>query len=259
MSQSILVQREGPVATVLLNRPERLNALDLASWRRLGEVAIELDKQDDLRCIVIRGAGEKAFAAGADISAFARERADVKQARLYGETVHQSLTAVSTCRHPTVAMIRGVCVGGGLELACCCDLRIAGEDSRFGVPIKQLGLTMTHGELEALIDLVGKAGALEILLEGAIFGAERALRLGLVTRVVPNAELDREVAETVGRIAEGAPLVARWHKKFIRRLLDPAPLLAEEVEEGFAAMGTEDYRRGVAAFLAKRKPEFTGS
>jgi enoyl-CoA hydratase/carnithine racemase len=259
MSQSILVQREGPVATVLLNRPERLNALDLASWRRLGEVAIELDKQDDLRCIVIRGAGEKAFAAGADISAFARERADVKQARLYGETVHQSLTAVSTCRHPTVAMIRGVCVGGGLELACCCDLRIAGEDSRFGVPIKQLGLTMTHGELKALIDLVGKAGALEILLEGAIFGAEHALRLGLVTRVVPDAELDREVAETVARIAEGAPLVARWHKKFIRRLLDPTPLSAEEVEEGFAAMGTEDYRRGVAAFLAKRKPEFTGS
>src|SRR5262249_47536496 len=151
----------------------------------------------------------KAFAAGAEITAFARERADVAQSRGDGETVHEALSAVSACRHPALAMSRGVCVGGGLDRACCCDLRIAGGTSRFGVPIKQLGLTMCHAELKALVDLVGKAGALEILLEGAIFGADRALRLGLVTRVVADAELEREVADTVARIVEGAPLVAR--------------------------------------------------
>ncbi len=259
MSEPILIQRDGGLATVVLNRPERLNALDLASWRRLATVAGELDADEGLRCIVIRGAGDKAFASGADISAFARERATVEQARIYGEAMHAALAAVAGCRHPTVAMIGGVCVGGGLELACSCDLRIAGESSRFGAPIKQLGLTMAHGEIKALMDLVGKAGTLEILLEGAIFGPERALGLGLVNRVVPDAELEAEVAATAARIADGAPLVHRWHKQFIRRLLDPRPLSAEELEEGFAAMATEDYRIGVAAFLAKRKPGFTGS
>ena len=258
MAQSILVERAGAAATVTLNRPERLNALDLASWRRLKEVAEELDADLSLRCVVIRGAGDKAFAAGADISAFQRERADMAQARLYGEALHGALMAVAGCRHPTVAQIQGVCVGGGLELASSCDFRICGQSSRFGVPVKQLGLTMSYGELKALVDLVGPAGAREILLEGAIFGAERALQLGLVTRVVPDAEVEREVAATVTRIADGAPLVARWHKKFIARLTDPRPLSAEEAEEGYASIATADYRTGVEAFLAKRKPQFRG-
>ena len=259
MSGPILVRREDRIATITLNRPERLNALDLASWRRLAEIAAELDGEEGLRCILIRGAGDKAFAAGADISAFARERASVEQARIYGEAMHVALRAVAECRHPTVAVIRGVCVGGGLELASVCDLRIAAQSSRFGAPIKQLGLTMSYRELKGLIEVVGKAGALEILLEGAIFGPERALQLGLVNRVVPDERLEAEAAETAERIAEGAPLVARWHKTFVRRLLDPRPLSEEELEEGFASIQTEDYRIGVEAFLAKRKPHFTGS
>jgi enoyl-CoA hydratase/carnithine racemase len=259
MSEPILVRREGPVATIVLNRPERLNALDLASWRRLGEAAAKLDADESLRCILIRGAGEKAFAAGADISAFARERASVEQARIYGEAMHVALRAVAECRHPTVAVIRGVCVGGGLELASVCDLRIAAQSSRFGAPIKQLGLTMSYRELQGLIEIVGKAGALEILLEGRIFGPERALEMGLVNRVVADERLEAEAAETARRIADGAPLVARWHKKFVRRLLDPRPLTEAELEEGFASIKTEDYRIGVEAFLAKRTPHFTGS
>ena len=258
MSPSILVERAGSVATVTLNRPERLNALDLASWRRLAAVAKELDGDLSLRCVVLRGAGDKAFAAGADISAFQRERASMAQARIYGEALHGAMVAIAGCRHPTIAQIKGVCVGGGLELASSCDLRICGESSRFGVPVKQLGLTMSYGELKALVELVGPAGAREILLEGAIFGAERALRLGLVNRIVPDAEVETEVAATVARIAEGAPLVARWHKKFIARLTDPRPLTEEEFEEGFASIATEDYRTGVEAFLAKRKPQFRG-
>ena len=258
MTSAILIDRREAVATVTLNRPERLNALDLASWRRLAEIAGELGADAGLRCIVLRGAGGKAFAAGADISAFERERADMEQARLYGEALHGAMLALQRCRHPIVAMIGGVCVGGGLELAASCDIRICSRSSRFGVPIKLLGLTMAYGELKALMDLVGPAGALEILLEGRIFDAERALALGLVNRVVADEELESETAATVARICEGAPLAARWHKKFVRRLLEPRPLAREELEEGFASVATEDYQTGVRAFLAKERPEFRG-
>ncbi len=261
MTTAIHVLRDearAEVAHVVLDRPEKLNALDLAAWRRLAEVFRELDADPDLRCIVLRGVDARAFAAGADISAFARERADVEQARIYAHTMHAAMEAVMSCRHPVVAAIRGVCVGGGLELACACDLRIAGTGSRFGVPVKRLGLTMSYRELQVLLRLVGPAHAAEILLEGRIFGAERAREMGLVNRVVPDERVMDEVAETCARIAEGSPLVARWHKKFIRRLLDPTPLAPHEIEEGFAALATEDYRRGVRAFLARTEPEFTG-
>lgn len=262
MSDPVYVERDGgsspAIATVVLNRPEKLNALDLATWRRLGAILGELDADEGLRCVVVRGVDERAFAAGADISAFERERADVEQARVYGQAVHGAMEAAMRCRHPIVAAIRGVCVGGGLEFAAACDLRIAGDTARFGVPIKRLGLTMAYGELKALLDLVGPANAAEILLEGRIFGAERAREMGLLNRVVPDAEVMAEAAAAARRIAEGAPLAARWHKKFIRRLGDAAPLTREEIEEGFASLGTEDYRRGVRAFVDKTEPEFVG-
>jgi len=155
-------------------------------------------------------------------------------------------------------MIHGICVGGGMEIAGLADIRICGESSRFGVPIKNLGLVMAYGEIGALIELAGRATAMEILLEGRVFGAAEAKEKGLVTRVVPDAEVEAEALATAGRIAEGAPLVARWHKKFARRLADPRPLTDEEYDEGFACFGTEDFRIGYEAFLAKKKPEFPG-
>jgi enoyl-CoA hydratase/carnithine racemase len=258
MSDAVLLARDGVVATVTLNKPERLNALDKEMWRALGRIFASLDADQELRCVVLRGAGEKAFAAGADIAEFATERANVDQAREYDRVTRAALAAVAGFRHPVVAMIRGACVGGGLELAAVCDLRICGESSRFGVPVKNLGLVVAYGELAWLIDLVGRAAALEIVLEGRVFGAEEAREKGLVNRVVPDDRLDEETAATVRRIAEGAPLVARWHKKFARRLADPRPLAPEEYDESFACFGTEDYRIGYRAFLAKRKPEFRG-
>jgi len=250
---------DGRIAHVVLNRPEKLNALDLAGWRRLASIMRELDRDEGLRCIVVRGVDGRAFAAGADISAFERERANAEQARVYAHAVHAAMESVGRCRHPVVAAIRGVCVGGGLELACACDLRIAGDTARFGIPIKRLGLTLAYDELRMLMSLVGPAYAAEILLEGRIFGAEQAREMGLVNRVVPDAQVMEEAEATARRIAEGAPLVARWHKKFIRRLLDPTPLSPAEIEEGFAALDTEDYRRGVRAFLSKTEPEFVGA
>jgi len=207
---------------------------------------------------VLRGAGDRAFAAGADISEFHAERANSKQAQAYSEGGIGWLRAIAECRHPTLALIQGACVGGGLLVASQCDLRICNESARFGVPVKNLGLTESYDELAGMLRILGPSASLEILLEGRIWGAREAYEKGLVSRVVPDADVVAEAFAAARRIAEGAPLVARWHKKFIRRLLDPRPLSAEERAEGYACFDTEDFRTGVAAFLAKRKPEFTG-
>ncbi len=260
MSQQdvILVERTGPVATVVLNRPDKLNALTKPMWQRLGDVFLELDADESLRCVVLRGAGEKAFAPGNDIGEFQNERSNVEQARAYGAVMTRTIDAIGHCRHPVVAQIHGICVGGGLEIAGLADIRICGAGSRFGVPINRLGLVMAYAEIGALIRLAGEAVALEILLEGRVFDAQEALAKKLVTRVVADDQVANEVAATVQRIVDGAPLAARWHKRFAQRLRDPSALTAAEIDEGFACYGTEDFRIGVQAFLAKSKPQFKG-
>ena len=258
MMDPVLVSREGPIATVTLNNPGKLNALNQPMWQELGNAMRAVSADDNLRCVVLRGAGDRAFAAGADISEFARERADSQQARRYGALIHETMQAVARCRHPVVAMIRGACVGGGLEIAAMCDLRICGEASRFGVPIKNLGLTMAYGELQGMLALAGRAVTLEILLEGRIFDAREALQKRLVNRVVPDADVEREAYSLARRIAEGAPLAARWHKQFIERLAVVPEISAAGWDEGFACFDTEDYRIGVEAFLARTQPRFVG-
>ncbi|MCG6876686.1 MAG: enoyl-CoA hydratase/isomerase family protein [Betaproteobacteria bacterium] len=258
MSGDILIARDGPTATVTLSSPERLNALSLPMWEKLGDAMLHLDADVALRCIVLRGAGEKAFGAGADISEFAATRANSKLAETYGIRVERAMRAISDCRHPTVAMIHGACVGGGLLVASRCDIRIAGESARFGVPVKRLGLVESHVEMQGMLDLLGYANGLEMILEGRIWPAQEAYEKGLVNRVVPDAEVEQEALATARRIAEGAPLAARWHKKFARRLADPRPLTEAERDEAFACFDTEDFREGTAAFLEKRTPRFEG-
>jgi len=258
MEPTILVQHDAAIATVVLNRPDKLNALTRAMWQQLGQAFARLDADDDLRCIVIRGAGTRAFAPGNDISEFAAERSSVEQARAYGDDMRTAIEAIGRCRHPIVAQIHGICVGGGLEIAGLADIRICGESSKFGVPINKLGLVMAYAEIGALIALAGEATALEILLEGRIFDAREARDKRLVTRVVADDQVEAEARATARRIAEGAPLVARWHKKFARRLRDATPLGEAEYAEGFACFGTEDFQIGYRAFLAKQPPQFKG-
>ena len=258
MSDLIDLQRDGAIATVVLNRPAKLNALTRQMWRDLGETVRRLSADDTLRCIVLRGAGEKAFSPGNDIAEFATERATKVQAIEYGRVMHATASALAECRHPLVAQIHGLCVGGGLEIAALCDLRICGASSRFGVPIKNLGLVMAYAELAPLVRLVGSSVALEMLLEGRIFDAVEAKDKGLVTRVVADDRVAAEAWQSAERIAEGAPLVARWHKRFARRLADPRPLSPVELDECFDCFDTEDFRLGYAAFLAKRRPGFVG-
>src|SRR5258706_1475222 len=258
MSGEILLARAGDIATVTLSNPGKLNALGLGSWQRLGEAMRELDADASLRCVVMRGAGEKAFAAGADISEFETTRRNAKLAKKYGTVIESTMISIARCRHPTVAMIHGACVGGGLEIASQCDLRICGASSRFGIPINRLGLVVGYGEMQGLIGIVGRAFALEILLEGRVFGAEEAQHKGLVNRVVPDDKVEEESLAAARRIADGAPLVARWHKKFARRLANPRVLTRAERDEAYACFDTEDFKTGVKAFLAKQKPEFRG-
>ncbi len=258
MTEPILVERDGTVASVVLNRAEKLNAMTKAMWRRLGEVMAELSADATLRCVLLRGAGGKAFSPGNDIAEFETDRSNAVQAKAYGEMMHGALGALRDCRHPTVALIEGICVGGGLEMAALCDLRICGESSRFGVPINRLGLVMAYPELEGLLALIGRAATLEILLEGRVFDAAEAKDKGLVTRVVPDDRVAAEAYETAARIAAGAPLVARWHKRFIARLADPAPRSQAELDEGYACYDSRDFQIGYRAFLDKVKPTFEG-
>jgi enoyl-CoA hydratase len=261
MSGELLVARDDEgrgIVTLTLNRPHKLNALTKSLWRTLGETITALDADDSVRCIVLRGAGEKAFSPGNDIAEFETERANVEQARSYGALMHGTLHALAECRHPMVAMIHGICVGGGLEIACLCDIRICGEGSRFGAPVSKLGLVMAHDEMAAVVSLVGRAVALEMLLEARVFGSAEALQKGLVSRVVADAQVTEEAHAAAKRIAAGAPLVHRWHKKFARRLEDERPLTPEEREEGFACYATRDFATGYHAFLAKTEPQFEG-
>ena len=256
----IAVERDGDIATVTLSNPGKLNALTVSMWRDLARAMDGLSADDALRCVVLRGAGSEAFAAGADLAEFAQARDNAAQGRVYHrEYVHGALKSVSECRHPTMAMIHGPCVGGGLEIACMCDLRIAGRSGRFGVPINRLGFAIAYDELAAVLPLTGRAVALEILVEGRVWDAGEALAKGLLTRVVDDARLEAEALAAARRIAQGAPLVNRWHKQFVRRLAPrPAPLTEAEIAENFAYFATEDYRIGMQAFLDKKRPQFKG-
>jgi enoyl-CoA hydratase len=258
MAGRVHAARDGAIATVVIDHQERLNALATPMWRELGDIFRTLSADNDVRCVVLRGAGDKAFAAGADIAAFETERYDVQSAKQYAKGIHGTLDAIDRCPQPVIALIKGACIGGGLELASRCDLRICGQSSRFGIPVNRLGLVVAYEEMRALVDIAGPAGALEVVLEGRIFDAADALAKGLVNRVVPDTDVEREAYATAERIAAGAPLVARWHKKFVKRLLDPRPLTAAELEDNYACFGTEDFQTGYRAFLAKVKPQFRG-
>lgn len=258
MSDPIIQTIDGPIATVVLDNPDRMNALTLEAWAELGRVMKALSDDTELRCVLVRGAGEEAFCAGADIADFAVNRADAAQARDYGAVVAETLKELAGCLHPTVAVIQGACTGGGLEIACCCDIRIANESSRFGVPINRLGHAFAYPEMAPVVAAVGRRMVLELLLEGRILDADEAEGCGLVNRVVADEDLDAEAEATAKRIAEGAPLAHRATKKYLNRLLDPTPLTRAELDEAYELCDSEDYAEGLRAFLAKENPDFKG-
>ena len=261
LSDDVPVSREGSVATVTFNRPEVRNAISYAMWLDLCEIARDLAADDAVRCVVFRGAGDGAFSAGADIKDFAEHRHDSASAAKYASAFEEAMDVVEEMPKPTISMIRGFCMGGGIEFATATDIRIASEDSRFGVPPARLGIVAGYKEVRRLVALVGRANVAQILLAAEVMDATEALRIGLVTRVVPGEELEDEVYGLARRMTRLAPLSHRVHKAVIRTVSANPALFGLSDEQGalpFEVFDSADFREGVAAFLEKRKPEFGG-
>ena len=254
----LLVDRHGPVAVVSFNRPEAYNAFDLAMWRGLQAVMESLSAEDALRCIVLRGTGTRAFSAGADITAFPEERGSREREEEYAHVLDASMQSIRLCRHPVVAMIMGHCLGGGAGIATMCDFRVGGESIRFGITARNIGLWYPYAEIDPIIRMVGTGVAAEMLIGGRIFSGREAYEKGLLSRVVPDGAVEHEAMALAERISEGAPLSARFHKQAIRQLRGPLPVSEEDERAASDFMETEDFKNACQAFIAKRKPIFTG-
>jgi enoyl-CoA hydratase len=254
----LTVSRDDTIAVVTFNRPDRRNAFDLSMWRGLGHIMQQLSADDELRCVVLRGAGEKAFSAGADISAFEAERGTFELETVYADVLHESMESIRLCQHPVVAMIMGYCVGGGAGIATMCDFRVGGEGMRMGITARNLGIWYPYAEIDPIVTLAGTGVASEMLIEGRIFAGREAYEKGLLSRVVPDDMVEIEALALARRIAEGSPLSARYHKAAIRRLRGPLPVTREEELATNNFAGTEDFRNACRSFMAKEKPVFRG-
>ena len=254
----LLVVREGTIATVIFNRPERRNAFDLGMWRGLQHIMEDLSRDDDLRCVVLRGAGEKAFSAGADIGAFEAERGTEEKEAEYAHVLDESMQSIRLCQHPVVAMIMGHCLGGGAGVATMCDFRVGGEGIRMGITARNLGVWYPYAEIDPIITLAGTGVASEMLIEGRIFTGREAYEKGLLSRVVPDDMVEEEAMALARRISEGAPLSARYHKMALQKLRGPLPVTREEERATSDFTRTEDFRNACKAFMAKQRPVFHG-
>ena len=255
--ETLLVERRGRVAVITINRPQKLNALNIQT-RAEGAAALEELREDEsVRVVVITGAGEKAFVAGADISEF-EGRTAVSQRDVM--TARSLFTAVDTFPKPVIAMINGFCLGGGCELALSCDIRVASEAARFGQPEINLGIIPGGGGTQRLTRLVGEGKAMELILTGDMIDAQTAYNLGLVNLVVPAADLEAKTLELANRIAEKSPVALRMAKEAVktaaRANLDEG--LRREIDLFALTFSSQDKDEGVRAFLEKRKPDFKG-
>jgi enoyl-CoA hydratase len=252
---------EAPLAWVMINRPASRNALNLAVWRALAEQIARLEARDEVRVVIIHGAGDEAFLAGADITEFPSVRADATAAAAYERQTQAALEAIVGLSKPVIAMIDGLCFGGGCSVALACDLRFAADHARFAIPAARLGLAypFAHG-VESLVDLIGPAHAADLLLSARALEADEAARIGLVNRVVPRHDLKRVTSEYALRMAHGAPLTLAAHKFAIHAARRAAPEHDREQVQRLITrcFDSADYQEGVAAFMAKRPPRFTG-
>ena len=259
-TEKMIGRKDGGIGWMIFNNPERRNALSLEMQEAIPRILGDFRDDPEVRVVVLAGAGGKAFVSGADISEFDRRRADPESIREYDAIGARASAAYRALDKPMIAMIEGYAMGGGLLTALRADLRIASEGSRFGVPAAKLGLGYGFASTKTLVDLIGPAHTRELLLTGGQFDAQTALRMGLINRVVPAAELEPTVRELATTIAGNAPLTIRLVRASVDESLRPAAERDPEriqrmVDECFASA---DYIEGRAAFAEKRTPDFTG-
>ena len=259
-TERVQVWRDGTTLHLRFNNPSRHNALSVEMWEAVPPLLAQAEADDALRLVVFTGAGDKAFVSGADISQFEDQRAQQEAVTRYEAMAENALTAIERCRLPTLACIRGWCIGGGVNVAIACDLRIAASDAVFSVPAARLGLGYRYSAMKNLVDLLGAGAAKDLFFTARRVGAEEARALGLVSRVAPVDQLDALLAEYTGALAENAPLTIRAAKQITAEILKPSPeadlaLCQSLIRDCFAS---EDYAEGRRAFMDKRRPVFKG-
>jgi enoyl-CoA hydratase len=259
-TDKMLSRKEGHVGYVIFNNPARRNAVSLEMWEATARILDNFGKDNDVRVVVLTGAGDKAFVSGADISRFENERANEEAVARYNQTVERANAAIYEYPKPTIAMIRGFCIGGGVGLALCCDLRICSDDSRFAVPAAKLGLGYAYQGLKKLVDVVGPSFAKEIFYTARQFDAEEARAMGLVNRVVKADELEAYVKKYADTIGENAPMTIATTKFIIGEVVKDESKrdLAKCAAMVKKCFESDDYTEGRRAFMEKRTPMFTG-
>ena len=261
MAGEITLEQKDGIATVTFNRPERRNAIGYHGWLELRRMVTAVAGDGGAKMVVFTGSGDEAFSAGADIKDFDQYRDDSVQAKKYQEAFDGAVDAIESLPQPTICLIRGVCVGGGCELSLAADVRIAADNSRFGIPAARLGIIIGYREMRRLINLVGPGHSAYILLSGRLIDAEEAMRIGLVNQVVPLDEIEEYVHRLATEMSRLASLSHRQHKQVLQTVLwNPSltGLTHDEEQLPFANFDSEDYREGRRAFKERREPNFVG-
>jgi enoyl-CoA hydratase len=260
LTEQLIAETQGPVGWLTFNNPARRNAISIAMWEAIPQVLDRFEQDANIRVIVLKGEGDKAFVSGADVSQYEKQRSTAEGIQHYEEIAGRVQERFQGCDKTLIAMIRGYCLGAGINIALTCDLRVAAEDARLGIPAAKLGLGYRASSLKNLLDTVGPAYAREVLLTARQFTASEAKQMGLVHRVAPVAELEAQVLDYCATISENAPLTVRASKRIVRELAKSstafdAQACAALVKECF---DSQDYIEGRRAFMEKRKPVFQG-
>jgi len=254
----ILARIKDGVGTVVFNQPEKRNAMSIPMWDGMAAALDVFERDSAVRCVVLEGAGGKAFVSGADISQFEKSRSDADAQKEYGRLTLGGREKLANFPKPVIAKIQGFCMGGGLGIAMSCDMRIAGEGSEFGIPAARLGIAYSFDMVGNLVALVGPSNAHMILMTGDRFTAAEALHFGLINRLVPADALDHAVGKITAQLAINAPLSLLANKRTVRAVLQPDPDMAAIDAATNACFDSADYAEGRRAFMEKRKPVFAG-